>query len=126
LHPEASADRLETVPFPLATQLQVLQWQAEKGARLKLMLPMEKDGLAAIHLVAVHRPGGAILRALLDGQPLPTADGAAEIRLRSAYVPRVLNVHLKPVEVKTGSREMVLECLEPGSVGLDYVWMKFE
>ena len=31
LRPQATAGRVETVPFPLATQLQVVQWQAEKG-----------------------------------------------------------------------------------------------
>ena len=124
LHPAASAGRLETLPFPLATHLQITQWQADKGARLKFSLPVEKDGRAALHLVAVHRPDGATVRLLLEGQPLPTAEGASEVRLRSAFAPRVLNVHFKPVELKAGPREIVLECLEPGPVGLDYLWVK--
>jgi hypothetical protein len=108
LRPEATAGRVETVPFPLATQLQVV----------------EKDGRAEIHFVAVHRPDGAIVRVLLEGKPLPTTDDAAEVRLRSAYAPRVLNVNFKPVELQAGTREIVLECLEPGSVGLDYIWVR--
>lgn len=124
LRAEASAGRVETLPFPLATQLEIVQWQAEAGARLKLQVPIEKDGRAALHLVAVHRPDGAVLRAFLDGQALSLADGAADIRLRSVHAPRVLNVNFKPVDVKAGARELVLECVEAGPVGLDYLWVK--
>jgi len=127
LHPEATAGSVETAPFPLATQLQVVLWQAEKGCRLKFSLPVEKDGPASIHLVAVHRPDGATVRVLLDGKPLRVVrvEGGAEVvRLRTAHVPRVLNVHFEPVDLKAGSREIELECVEAGPVGLDYVWVK--
>ena len=124
LRPEASSGQIETVPFPLATQLQVALWHAGTGGRLKLNLPVGKDGRASIHWVAVHRPDGATVRVLLDGQPLRVEGGAEVVRLRTAHVPRVLNVHFEPVDLKAGSREMVLECVEPGPVGLDYVWVK--
>ena len=126
LHPEASPGRVETVPYPLATQLQVAQWRAERGDKLKLTLPIEKDGRAAIHLVAVHRPDGAIVRALLDGKPLPTEDGAEIVAMRAEHAPRVLNVNFKPTEAKAGSHELVLECVESGLVGLDFVWVKIK
>ena len=126
LRPEATAGRVETVPFPLATQLQIVQWQAEKGARLKFTLPIEKDSRATFHFVALHCPDGATVRVLLDGKPLATAGGAEEVRLRSAYVPRLLNVNFKPVELKAGAREVAVECIEPGPVGLDYIWVKSE
>jgi hypothetical protein len=126
LSPEAISGKLETVPFPLATQLQVALWRAEKGDKLKLSLPVEKSGRATIHLVTVHRPEGATVRVVLDGTPLSTADGREQMSLRSTYAPRVLNVDLKPVELKTGSREVILECVEAGEVGLDYVWVKSE
>jgi len=126
LRPEATAGRVETVPFPLATQLQIVQWQAEKGAKLKFALPIEKDSRAAIHFVALHRPDGAAVRVLLDGKPLATGNGTEEVRLQSAYTPRLLNVNFKPVELKAGTREFVLECIEPGPVGLDYIWVKSE
>jgi hypothetical protein len=124
LGPEATSGRVETVPFPLATHLEVVQWQAEKGAKLRFKLPIEKDGRAAIHLVAVHRPDGATVRASIDGKPLAAAEGGNTFRLHSAHAPRVLNVNFKPVELKAGPRELVLECVEPGSVGLDYIWVK--
>jgi len=124
LRPEASSGRVETVPFPLATQLQVLLWHAQKGERLKLNVPIEKDGRAAIHLVAVHRPEGATIRVRLDGVPQRFAGGSETARLGSEYAPRVLNVHLEPVDLKAGSREIVVECVEPGWVGLDYIWVK--
>ena len=124
LHPEATAGHVETVPDPLATQLQVVLWHAEKGSRLKLSLPVEQDGRASIHLVAVHRPDGAAVRVLLDGRLLPVEGGAEVVRLRASYALRVLNVHFEPVDLKAGSREIVLECVEAGPVGLDYVWVK--
>jgi hypothetical protein len=121
---EVTAGRLETVPFPLATQLQIANWQAEKGGRLRFSLPVEKDRRASLHLIAVHRTDGATVRALLKGKALVTQDGAEEIRLRSAHAPRVLNVHFRPVELKAGAREIVLECVQPGAVGLDSIWVK--
>lgn len=124
LSPKATAGTLETVPFPLATRLEVAQWQAEKGAKLELQLPIEKDGRTAIHLVAVHRPDGAAVRAFLDGQPLAIGNRPEPIPLRSAYTPRVLNVNFKPLDLKAGTRTLTLECVEPGIVGLDYIWVK--
>jgi hypothetical protein len=124
LHPEATAGRVEVQPMPLATQLQVVLWQAEKGARLKFGLPVEKEGRAALHLVALHRPDGGTVRALLDGKALTLAGGGESVCLRSGPATRVLNVNFKAVELKAGSREVVLECVEAGPVGLDYLWVK--
>lgn len=126
LHPEATSGRVETLPFPLATQLQVTHWQAAKGEKLKCNLQVEKDGPTAIHWVAIHHPDGATVRVLLDGKLLPAAEGTETVRLRSTYVPRDLNVHFKPIDLKAGSHEMVVECVEPGPVDLDYVWVKSE
>jgi len=46
--------------------------------------------------------------------------------LRSAFAPRVLNVNFQPVQVKAGSRTIELECVEPGAVGLDSIWIRPE
>jgi hypothetical protein len=124
LHPAATAGRVETLAEPLATRLQVVHWQAGKGGKLKFNLPVEKDGQAAIHLVALHRPDGAIVRVSLGGKPLIKTDSAEQISLRSAHAVRVLNVNFKPVELKAGLPEIVVECVEPGSVGLDYIWLR--
>lgn len=124
LRPQATAGRLETVPFALATQLQIADWRAEKGGRLTLSLPVEKDRRASLHLIAVHRPDGAVVRALVDGKPLVTQDGAEQIPLRSAHAPRVLNVHFRPIALKAGTCQIVLECVEAGAVGLDSLWIK--
>jgi hypothetical protein len=37
-----------------------------------------------------------------------------------------LNVHFKPVDLKAGSHELVIECVEAGLVAVDYVWVKSE
>lgn len=122
LRPSATSGRVETVAFPLATHREVVQWQAEKGAKLQFDLPVAKDGQFAIHLVAVHRPDGATVRLVLGGQPVRTEGGEEAVPLKSAHAPRVLNVHFRPVPLKAGSQQLVLECLEPGVVGLDYLW----
>jgi hypothetical protein len=124
LQKEVTSGPLETVAFPLATQLQVSRWKAEKGGKLKINLPVEKSGRTSIHLVAVHCPEGAKIRVFLDGKPLFTEEKKADVLLRSTFAPRVLNVHFQPVNLKAGNHEMVLECIEPGSVGLDYIWVR--
>jgi hypothetical protein len=126
LKPEVTAGKLETAPMPLALRLHVAAWQAEKGGKLKFSLPIEKDARVSLHLVAVHRPDGAIVRVLLDGKPLETDGNAKEIALRSTHASRVLNVNFKPEDVKTGSRIIEIECVEPGFVGLDSIWVRTE
>ena len=120
----ATSGKVETVSFPLATQLKIALWHAEKGAQLKFSLPVEQTGRAGIRLVAVHRPEGATVRVLLDGKPLLTDGGGEAIRLKSAHASRVLNVHFQPTELRAGTHEITLECVESGLVGLDYVWVK--
>jgi hypothetical protein len=122
LNAQASAGRLETVPFPLATRLRVVLWHAEKGAKLKFNLPVARDGRFLIRLVAVHRPDGATVRLLVDDTPLPTEGGADTFQLKSAYAPRLLNVPFKAVDLKASSHRFTLECVETGAVGLDYLW----
>jgi hypothetical protein len=124
LKPQATAGQVQTSPLPIATRLRVSLWRAEQGARLTFGLPVEKDGRASIHLVAVHRPDGATLRLLLDGKPLLTSANREEFVLRSEHAARDLNVHFKPVDLKSGRHEVAIECLKPGAVGLDYVWVK--
>jgi hypothetical protein len=126
LKAEAVNGRLETVPFPLATQLRVAQWRPGKGDRIRLTLPVEKAGKTTLHLVAVHQPGGAVVRALLDAKPLTVGSGEDRIALVSSHAPRVLNVNFRPVDLRPGPHELILECLEGGIVGLDYLWVKSE
>jgi hypothetical protein len=126
LKPEVTAGKLEIAPMPLALQLKVVQWQAEKGAKLKFNLPTEKDGKVSLHFIAVHRPEGAVVRVLLDGNPIANDANVKEIPLRSAFAPRDLNVNLQPVEAKAGPHVVELECVEPGVVGLDTLWYKVE
>ncbi len=124
LQPEPSGGRLEFAPHPLATRLQVALWHAEKGGRLKLRLPAQKEGRAAIHLVALHRPDGGAARLLVAGKPVTTVEGQEQFQLRSAHAHRLLNVNFKPVELPAGPLELSLECVESGPVGLDYLWVK--
>ena len=93
---------------------------------MKFTLPFEKDAKVTLHLVAIHRPEGAVVRVLLDGKPLTNDGNLKEIPLRSDFAPRDLNVNFQPVDVKAGSRTIELECVEPGDVGLDSIWIRSE
>jgi hypothetical protein len=126
LHLEASSGRLETAPCPLATQLQISLWHAEPGGKLEFSLPMEKACRASLHLVALHSPDGASVRLLLDGEPLPAESGQEEVALRSAYGPRVLNVHYRAADFSAASHKATLECTHAGAVGIDYLWVRDE
>jgi hypothetical protein len=74
--------------------------------------------------VAVHQPGGAIMRAFLNGKPLLLENGSDAIRLQSSFAIRVLNLHFKPVELNEGIHTLEFECMENGSAGFDYIWIK--
>jgi hypothetical protein len=125
LRPEATAGAVESMPLPIASRNRVAAWRAAKGEKLKLSLPIEEAGRWSICIVAVHRPDGAAVRVLLDGKPLARGDDG-EVRLRTDHAARVLNVGFPPVEIAAGKHELVLECVEAGLVGIDYVWVKPE
>jgi hypothetical protein len=122
----ASAGKVEVVKVPVAMRHHVTNWEAKKGAKLTFSLPFEKDGRYTLHLIAIHRPGGAVLQAQLDGKPLKLDGDAAQFALRSAHARRDLNVNFQPVEVKAGNHEITLECVEPGAAGLDLIWVRPE
>jgi hypothetical protein len=120
----ATAGKIETMPMELATRSRVQAWRAAKGEKLTVMLPVEREGKREIKFVVLHQPDGASLRASIAGKALPLTNGQAVAKLKTAYVPRNLNVHFKPVELSKGKHALVLECVEPGFVGLDFIWMK--
>ncbi len=126
LRPEAEGGQVTTRLCPVATRLEVVHWQAAKGDQLRWRLPAGPAGRVAVRLVAVHQPGGATVSLRADGRALPLASGADAIRLQADFAPRVLNVPFQPVQVGTNGVEFTLECLEAGSVGLDYLWVKDE
>lgn len=124
LNVKATAGLVEAIPMPLATQLKVVQWHAEKGARLTMELPIEKSGQVAIHPVMVHQPKGAVVRFLYGGKALTHGDRQEAVSLQTAHATRVLNLNFHRIDATPGTKELVVECLEPGLVGLDYVWVK--
>jgi hypothetical protein len=67
-----------------------------------------------------------VVRAFLDGKPLLNGSGGEPVALVSSHAPRVLNVNFKSMELEAGAHELALECLEPGTVGLDYLWVRSE
>jgi hypothetical protein len=108
----------------IATRKSVVHWKAEQGAQLHVSLPISETAERALHLVAIHRPEGATVRVLLDGKPLARQGGDERIALKTEHVPRNLNVHLERAQLEKGTRRLTIECIEPGEVGLDYLWVK--
>jgi hypothetical protein len=88
-------------------------------------LPVEKAGRAAPSPGGRPSPAGAAVRVLLDGTPLKSGKGTETVPFRSAHTPGCY-VNFKPVELKAGTAAMVIECVEPGPVGLDYLWVKYQ
>ena len=73
---------------------------------------------------AIHRNDGATIRASVGGVALEPEGGGEAVELRAAHAARNLNVHFKPVRLEAGEARLVLECVEPGFVGLDFLWVK--
>ena len=120
---QATSGAVETVPCAIATQLELVQWHAEKGAELKLRVPIAKAGRTTLHLVALHSPEGATLQATIGGKALVVGDKESIVSLRSPHAQRVLNVAFLALDLPAGEQELVLKCVEPGVVGLDYCWI---
>ncbi len=93
---------------------------------MDLQLLVEKAGPASIHVVALHRPDGAVVRVFVDGKPLRVEEDKVEAALRSAHAARILNVHLKAENLAAGPHTLTVHCAEPGVVGLDYIWVRNE
>lgn len=124
LKPTATGGSVEVEASPIATRKRVVSWKAEKGATLTVKVPVEKAGDRSFHLVAVHRPDGGTVRVRVNDGPLIVADGKGEAALRAAHAPRNLNVHFRPVRLDAGEATFAIECVEPGRVDLDYIWVR--
>ncbi len=98
------------------------------GAGLALSLPRASTLAAEASVITT----GTLLEEMIDLDRLARWPEPAyrtiqfSSRLRSDYAPRLLNVNLKPVELQAGSRELMIECVDAGVVGLDYLWLKGE
>ena len=124
LKPETTSGPLETISSPLATQHELLHWNAKKGEKLKFHFNVDKAAKTAIHLVASHQPGGAVLTALIDGKPILLEGKKKLINLKTDFSQRILNIHFEPVELNIGTHSLELECIENGPAGFDYLWTK--
>lgn len=109
-------------------------WNAQKGDRLSKVLPVDRDSEVALNLVAAHWPESGSLRLLLEGKPLVVEDlgGAGEgekgeetVVLKSGYSRRLLSTRFRPMNLRAGDHELILECTEGGRFGLDYIWIQY-
>jgi hypothetical protein len=124
LEPSVTEGAVAVEASDIATRRRVVSWRAEKGAALTVKVPIEKAGERTFHLVAVHRSDGATIRVKVNDSALRLADGEADAALRAAHAPRDLNVHLRPARLEAGEATLTIECVEPGRVDLDYLWIK--
>lgn len=75
-------------------------------------------------ILAAHCPGGAKVKVTLGSSELKLRTGAAEATLASDHLSLVQNLRFQPANLKKGSNTLVVHALDPGFVGLDYVWIK--
>lgn len=118
---------------PGSSRGRLVTWSAIKGDCLGYTLSVKEAGKYALNIVAAHWPESRSLRILLDGRPLVVEHlgGAVEgkrgeevLVLRSAHARRLLSTAFRPVPLKAGDHHLVLECVEPGRFGLDYLWIR--
>jgi hypothetical protein len=111
----------------------MIEWKPETGATLSARFPVEKAGEFRVNLVAAHRPDGGTVRVLLDGEVLKVRGlggaevgqrDAEELPLRSSHVERRLSTSFHARRLEAGEHTLTIECVEPGSFGLDYLWVQ--
>lgn len=121
LRPRVGGEQVEVAAEPLATRHRVVAWHAKAGEVLELDVPCSEPGVFALHLVAVHAPEGAQVRARIGA-----SDASDVIDLKTAHARRVLSVDLAPRQLDAGEHTLRLTCLRDGFVGLDYLWTRLE
>ena len=119
---------------PCAARGVLVTWKAEAGDRIRMTFNLKQDrNPARVNLVAAHTPDGGAVRLLLDGKPLVTGSlggaargrvGEEKVVLRSRYARRILSTGFKPVPLSAGAHTLVIEVLEGGAFGFDYLWVR--
>jgi hypothetical protein len=124
---------IERIDEPLASRGRLLHWDAEAGESLEIPFTVAGTGEYGVNLIARHRPDGATIGVLLDGELLPLHStggseacmrGDREIPLRTQYVPRLLSLGFAARELEAGEHRLTLECVEDGDLAFDYLWIK--
>ncbi|MEW6071044.1 MAG: glycoside hydrolase family 172 protein [Planctomycetota bacterium] len=125
--------RIDVAPEPLSSRGRLLHWAAKAGDAISFPLSIAAAGDYGINLVARHRPDGATIRVLLDGEALPVdyaggssacAPGDVEIALATRYVPRILSLGFPARSLAAGEHAVTLECVKDGDAAFDYLWVK--
>lgn len=120
----ASAGSVERMACDLASRGRVTAWAARRGERLTIPFEVRDAGVHEIRLIALHRPDAGALRAILDDTPLLAGDPSGVVSLRIAHGTRLLNVFFRNRVLTAGSHSLRLECVEPGLIGADYMWLR--
>jgi hypothetical protein len=119
--------------WPTAAGGSLVGWSARPGHRLRIPLRIAGDGEVRIHLVAAHRPDGGVVTVSLDGAPLTVehlggaelgARKTTELTLRSRHARRLLSTAFEPLAVGIGDHVLTIECIDAGTFGFDYLWMR--
>lgn len=114
----AGQDGAAAVPATWLSRGRYLGWQAQPSGSLRFALSVAQAGEYAVHAVLVHAPDGGSLRASLGGEPLGT------VALRSDHLTYARSTAFPPRRLEAGEHELVLECTEPGALGIEYFWLR--
>jgi hypothetical protein len=117
---------LKEIDEPLAPSKRISLFTAERGAKLTLYLPRAESGPCRLRLVALHRPDAGALRVHVNGTALQLEDDrSGEVAsLRTEHGTRLQNVSYREFVARQGANEIVLEAVEPGAIGVDYLWLR--
>jgi hypothetical protein len=120
-------------PEPMCSRHRVLHWQAAKGSSISFPVKIEEDGEYGLNLVVRHRPDGATVKVLLDGEVLAldhaggsgtSQRGDKEVTLTTRYVPRVLSLGFERRSLKAGEHTVTITCVADGDAAFDYAWVQ--
>ncbi len=124
LSPRIGAHAAPRIAEPLATRHEVVGGKLEAGDVLALTIRFESPGAWDLNVVGTHRPDGAVVEFWMDGQRLAVEDQEGPLALRTDHVTRVLSRKVSGPLREAGEATLELRCVEPGFVGLDYLWLK--
>ena len=111
----------------------IVNWSASIGSSLSITFPVDADGKYTINLVAAHRPDGGVARCTLNGKNMIVRNlggaelgerGTERLTLKSRHVERRLSTAFEECTLSAGDQTLTFECVEFGSFGFDYLWIR--
>jgi hypothetical protein len=118
-----SRDKIEARQDIIWTKGSMLLWKPDKpGETMKLNVPVEKDGKVRITLTMSNSPESGKIKVYFKDNK----NDENIFDLKSEFTTLSRNQVLKPVDLKKGNYDLIIENLNSGSnnVGFDFIWIQ--